>query len=408
MLTRRDLLALAAPAAAALAAPAKKQVALVVTEYRRNSHADVIGTRLLEGYEYYGVRRQPRVHVAGGYADQYPKNDMMRDKAAQHKVPLFKTVAEALTLGGSALAVQGVVLIGEHGTYPYNEKGQHMYPRYELFKQVVDVFERSGRAVPVFCDKHLSYEWEKAKWMYDQSRRLKFPLLAGSSVPISWRRPDLEVPSGARLTHSVAAAHGPVEAYGFHALESLQVMAERRRGSETGVRAVRMLRDRAVWEWTAANSWAKDLLGAAMTVDEPRTAGDVQTNAKKPVLFTVEYSDNTQGAVYLLDGHVKHFNWAGRVEGRTDPMATCMWLQPERFFSHFSALTHYVEELILTRKEPYPVERTLLTTGILAAAMDSGFRKGERIETPHLAIRYKAPKESKYNRGPVPKPEATA
>ena len=68
-----------------------------------------------------------------------------------------------------------MVLVGEHGRYPRNEKGQTKYPRYEFFQQIVKVFRASGRSVPVFNDKHLSWNWEWAKEMYDTSRSMGFP-----------------------------------------------------------------------------------------------------------------------------------------------------------------------------------------------------------------------------------------
>ena len=94
------------------------------------------------------------------YIDQFPENDLARERIHRHGLRQFPTIAEALTLGGSKLAVDGVVIIAEHGKYPSNEKGQKLYPRYEWFKEVVKVFEASGRAVPVFNDKHLSTTWE--------------------------------------------------------------------------------------------------------------------------------------------------------------------------------------------------------------------------------------------------------
>ena len=66
-------------------------------------------------------------------------------------------MADALTLGTGKLAVDGVLLIGEHGNYPRNDSGQILYPRYELMEQIVSVFRKTGRSVPVFNDKHLSY-----------------------------------------------------------------------------------------------------------------------------------------------------------------------------------------------------------------------------------------------------------
>jgi hypothetical protein len=69
---------------------------------------------------------------------------------------LYPTIHDTLTLGGDKLAVDAVVFTGEHGDYPENELGQKMYPRYELFNQILDVYEKSGRVVPTFSDKHLS------------------------------------------------------------------------------------------------------------------------------------------------------------------------------------------------------------------------------------------------------------
>ncbi len=405
MLRRTFIPLAAAPFAAAATKP---KIALVITEYRKNSHADVIAGRLLGGYEYYGKRVEPRVHAVSMFTDQVPANDMSRGMAARHDVKIYPDVRGALTLGGDKLAVDGVVLIGEHGNYPENEKGQKLYPRHRLFSEIVKVYEASGRGVPTFSDKHLSTDWDKAKWMYDASRRLKFPFLAGSSVPIAWRRPELELPSGCRIRNAVATAYGGKEAYGFHALESLQVMVERRRGGEQGVASVQCLDGAAVWNWADAHPWSLKLMEAANARSEKRKPGNVRDNVKVPSVFAIRYRDGLEAAVFMLNGHIEDFNFAADVEGRAEPASTLMWLQPGRYYAHFSTLTHYIEELVLQRKEPYPVERTLLTTGILAAAMDSAFQKGKALDTPHLGIRYRAPKASLYNRGAVPalEPEA--
>src|SRR5215475_11228359 len=158
-------------------APAKKRVAAIVTEYRYYSHADVIVGRMLDGYYPNGLRKEPRTRIVSMYTDQVPQNDLSRDLSAKHGFKIYPTIAEALTLGGERLAVDAVLLIGEHGNYPTNERGQKLYPRYELYQQIIEVFRRSGKSVPVFCDKHLSYSWAKAKKMYDQSRELRFPLM---------------------------------------------------------------------------------------------------------------------------------------------------------------------------------------------------------------------------------------
>jgi len=379
----------------------QKTVAAIITEYRRNSHADVIVGRLLEGYEYNGLRRTPQVRVVSMFTHQVPENDMSRALAAAHGVRVCADVREALTLGGPQLAVDGVVLIGEHGDYPENEKGQKLYPRWELYRQIVEVFRTSGRAVPVYCDKHLSVDWEQAKWMVDVARELGFPLLAGSSLPVSWRRPPLELERGTELAQAVVTFYGPKEAYGFHALEALQCMVERRRGGETGIAAVECIEGRRVWEWTEAHSWAGRLLDQCLERCPERQPGSPRETVREPLLFVLEYRSGLAAAVYLLDGHIQTTAFAAAGPGLPGVASTEIWLQPGRPFSHFSSLTYYIEQMMVTGRSPYPVERTLLTTGALAALMDSAYRK-TRMETPHLDVAYQAPAESLFNRGPIP------
>jgi hypothetical protein len=397
-ISRRKLLrgglALASPAAGA-----RVRVAAIITEYRKNSHADVIIGRMLEGYEYDGKRREPEVQVVSMFTDQAPANDMSRSMAAKYRVPVCESVREALTLSGRRLAVDGVVLVGEHGNYPLNEHRQKLYPRYRLFQQIVETFRAAGRSVPVYCDKHFSTDWREAKQMYDESRELRFPLMAGSSLPVTWRRPPLELEPGAPVQHAVTAFYGDKEAYGFHALEALQCMVERRKGGESGIAAVECIEGAAVWNWTDANPWAGRLLEAALARSETRKPGPARQNVKQPIVFRLEYRGGLQAAAYMLEGHTRDCTFAAEIEGRREPVSTEVWLQSGRPFSHFSALVHYIEQMMETGREPYPVERTLLTTGALAALMQTS---GKRVATPHLAILYQPPRDSLFCRGPVP------
>jgi hypothetical protein len=403
VISRRNLLKAASTVAWPARAEAKKRVATIVTEYRLNSHADVIAGRLIAGYEYEGKRHEPAVQVASLYTDQVPKNDLSRGLAAKHDVKIYPTVRDTLTLGGNKLAVDGVVLIGEHGDYPDNEKGQKLYPRYRLYQQIVDVFRASGHSVPVYCDKHFSTDWAQAKQMYDETRELRFPLMAGSSLPVSWRRPPLELDVRAPVEHAVTVFYGGKEAYGFHALEALQCMVERRKGGETGIASVECVEGPAVWTWTDAQPWAARLLDAALARSETKKPGSPRENVRTPILFRLQYRSGLAAAVYILNGHCQDCTFAAKIKGRSEPTATEIWLQSGRPYSHFSALAHYIEQMIVTGREPYPPERTLLTTGALAALMDAS---GRSIETPHLAVTYRAPSRSLFARGPVPALEA--
>ncbi|MBY0456987.1 MAG: hypothetical protein K2V38_06600 [Gemmataceae bacterium] len=388
--------------------PAKK-VAAVVTEYRKWSHADVILRNLLGGYPD-GTR--PNLELVSLVTDQVPKTDMSRDLAKKHGFKLCDTVAEALTLGGKGLAVAGVLSVGEHGDYPDNDKGQKLYPRRRFFEDICKVFEQTNQSVPVFNDKHLAATWDDAKWMYDRARKLMVPFLAGSSIPVTWRKPHVVLPKDCELVGAVQIGYGPVEGYGFHALEGLQCMVERRKGGETGVKAVTCHTGKAMWDALDRHEWAKPLLEGALKLATAHAAGDMReltAKAKDAATFEVEYADGLRAFVAIPNGWVHEndgspFIFAGQRKGADKPDVCQFYLQQPDPFAHFAELTKAVDALVSTGHAPYPVERTLLTTGVLDAAMTSRHEKGKRVETPHLAIAYK-PTDWGPAKGDIPKPD---
>ncbi len=379
----------------------KIKVAAVVTEYRHYSHADVILDRLLNGSAPNNERRAPRVEFVSLYTDQVPGNDLSRERAKQFGFKIHPTVAQVLTLNGDKLAVDAVLLIGEHGAYPLNKKGQKLYPRYELFQQIVEVFRRSGRAVPVFNDKHLSYDWTKAKQMYDQSRALKFPLMAGSSIPLTVRAPQLALPLNAPIEHAVSLGYLPgdksdwrqrLESYGFHALEVLQCLVERRAGGERGIASIELLRGEAVWRWreSVAGSWSKSLVEAATSNTPNFTTGPLDRVFGDGAVVALEYRDGLKAAVYMFDKSPGDFAAAVKLKGRPEPLAANFRQETkERDLPHFDGLVDCIEQFFTTGKTLYPVERTLLTTGALAFAMDS-LHQQKRLATPQLSVTYRA------------------
>src|SRR6266568_769983 len=238
----------------------RPKLAAVVTTYFKHSHAQHIVDRFLDGYGWNGVHHHPPMDLLSLYVDQVRDTDLSRERAARHpSMKIYPTIAEALTLGGSKLAVDGVVLVGEHGSYPRNEKGQTKYPRYEFFEQIVKVFRDSGKSVPLFSDKHLSWNWEWARKMYDTSRELGFPFMAGSSLPVTWRTPSVEMPLGSRISEAMCVCYGGVDSYDFHGLETIQCMVERRRGGETGVRWVQAYRGDRFWQALSEGVWPRPL-----------------------------------------------------------------------------------------------------------------------------------------------------
>lgn len=390
--------------------PTPKKVAAVVTEYRKWSHADVIIGKILEGPMYDG-KDLPNLQVVSMFVDQFPKGDMSRDLAKKYDFKICDTIEQALTLGGKRLAVDGVINVGEHGKYPANEKGQILYPRRRFFEEVAKVFAATKQSVPVFNDKHLAATWEDAKWMYDKARELFVPFLAGSSIPVTWRRPEVKLPKGCEIAGAVQLGYGPFEGYGFHALEGLQCMVERRKGGETGVKAVTCLQGDAMWKAMDDGKYSKELLEATIERAPAHAKGEYRELARKDKdagVFLIEYRDGLTAAVAMLNGFLYEgdggaFCFATKLKGDDKPRSCLYYLQQPDPFAHFSYLVKAIESLINTGHAPYPVERTLLTTGILDAVMTSKHEGGKRIETPHLAIKY-TPTDWPFATGPVPKP----
>ncbi len=368
----------------------RKQIAAIVTVYRPNSHADVIVTKFLKGFPTDQGLLSPRVEIASLYVDQTPAEDVSRRFAAEHNVPIYDSIVGALTLGGKELAVDGVLLIGEHGDYAWNEKEQHLYPRKYFMEQICAALATSGRAVPIFNDKHLSYNWHDAKWMVERAAQLGAPLMAGSSLVSCWRDPWLEHPLDTPLREALAIGYSGLDSYGFHTLETLQCMVERRQGGETGVAAVTCLKGAAVWEAAQQGAWPRDLADAALARIDDKPAGTMEDLTPEPLLVRVEYRDGFTGYILMLTNYVQHFAYAARpVTGGV--VSTLFRLASPQPYPHFSYLSLNIEEMFVTGKPSYPVERTLLTTGVLEAALDSRHQGSVRIETPHLDVRYRAP-----------------
>ena len=393
-MNRRTFIASSASVLAAQSA-APKRIAAIITEYRLNSHADVIVGKYLEGFKQNEQPPYPRSKIVSMFTEQVPKNDMSRDKAKKHNVPIFRTVADALTLGGDKLAVDGVLLIGEHGDYPTNDKLQKQYPRYEMFLKITDLFRATGSSVPVFNDKHLSWNWRQAKRMVDISRELRFPMLAGSSVPVAVRVPAVDAPYGVTQKYAVAIGYSGIEVYGFHMLEGLQSMVERRRGGEIGVRSVQCLQDQDCWSFMEENGWAKRLFEESLARSVRRKPGNARELVKEPAVFVIDYNDGLKAAGFMMSGMVEDFTVAVDADGKT--VSTLMNLQNGRPYHHFECLVKNIEILFETGKPPYPVERTLLTTGILDFAMESRIQGHKKLDTPELAkVRYQTPNASHF------------
>ena len=366
------------------------QVAVVTTVWYHNSHADVIAARLLEGHTLDGQGEFPKLKLASLYVDQFPERDKSRELAKKHGVPMFDTIAGALTLGGDKLAVDGVLLIAEHGKYDESPTGSIQYPKRRMFGEIVKVFEASGRVVPVFSDKHLEDDWTDIAWIWEQKERLKIPMMAGSSLPTLWRYPPADVKLGEPLKEIVAVSYHRLDAYGFHALEMVQCLAERRRGGESGIKQVRCLSGDAVWEGGKSGVFDQKLLDEALSrlKERPLKPGySLPDLVKQPALFVLDYEDGLRASILTANGAVGEWTVAWRY-GDGSTASTCFWTQEARPFMHFTYLLKGAEQMIHTGQPTWPPQRTLLTSGALDALLVSNKGGGKIISTPQLKIAY--------------------
>jgi len=381
-----------------------QRLAVVTTAYRYQSHAQHLVDPFLTGYPRDGLWHRPDLRIVSLYADQKPDGDLSAPRAAEFGFRLYPAIAETLCCGGDKLAVDAVLIAAGHGQYPRNEKGQVLDPRYEFFAQCVDVFERSRRTAPIYIYPHLSYSFEKARWMADAALRLNFPLLAGSALPVTWRLPDLELPPGCGIEDALMVGAGGPDAVDDRALEAMQSMLERRRGGETGVKAVCMIEGDEVWQAGRDGRWPPELLGAALSrSDTPQgltlqdgrpqdlaANGELPKLVPKPAACFFEYRDGLRATLLMLTGAVRDFTFAARLKD-LGILSTQFLLTPEPNAPGSARLVRHIEEMFLTGRKPYPLERSLMVCGMLESCLDSRGQGSKRLETPHLDVQYQLP-----------------
>lgn len=363
------------------------KIALICQSYFRLSHADVIGTKFFVGFPTDDGMLSPKVKITSMFLEQTGPKDIGVRIAKMNDIEIYPTVADALMMGEEKLAVDGIIYIGEHGDYPYNRLGQKLYPRMHYLEQIFRVFDASNKSVPVFSDKALSYSWLDTMWIYNRARELNVPMMAGSSAPYWWRNPNLVHPLGTKISDAVAIGYASLDAYGFHVVEILQCMVERRAGGETGVSMVEGLRGRQVWDALDSGKISQDLVDSACETIKSKADGSMRELVKDPSAVVVHYNDGTRGACLMLDEYVNRgWAYAAIADGKT--VATeFVYDQTTPVYAAFSYLDLNIQELLVNGKPPVPIERNVLTSCVIDLAIRSA-HEGEAKETPFLNINY--------------------
>ncbi len=398
------------------------KIAAICTQYYPLSHADVIVTRWLEPHVndiHVGwkpvtqiaalhVVQQPKYDPAledwftispNGRNEKYePRFDISRAIAQHYGVPIYASIREALTMGGNDLAVDAVLLIGEHGDYPQNQYDQKMYPRKELFDEIVAVFREFGRVVPIFSDKHLTWNMEWAQEMIATIRAMNIPFFAGSSAPMPVSGPvyELNLPRDAEMAESIGLYYLHPESYGIHSIEYLQSIIERRKGGESGIVAITAYQGDEVWAAMERGEWSQELFDFTLATALTAKAGDYRENCRTygrypPVAVVIEHADGHRSTQIMLEGHIQDFIAGVRLKG--DPRlraAPANLVGLDDFVRHFARLDREIQKFFLTRQSPVALERHLLTTFEVATWMQAlKDAPGQRVETLQLQIAYR-------------------
>ena len=239
--------------------------------------------------------------------------------------------------------------------------------------------------------------------------------MAGSSLPVARRLPSIDLPWQADVEETIGVWAGGIDGGDIHVLEAMQSIVERRQGGETGIRAVQALRGDQFWAALQAGSWEaggwdRQLLEAALSrsnmISPVRenygvvlpSMDDIRRMAPNSYAYRFEYVDGMKATIVQLQGGqgvVGDCTVAARLKGG-DVLSTLIYLPYYAMRNFFNPQVHHIESLFLTDKSPYPVERTLLTTGMTAAGIESLFQNQKRLETPHLDVRYQSTPESTF------------
>jgi hypothetical protein len=219
------------------------------------------------------------------------------------------------------------------------------------------------------------------------------------------------MPHGTPLAESVCVAYGGVDSYDIHALETAQCMSERRRGGEVGIRSVQALRGAAMWDRLAQpdHEASRRLMVSALTrshnlpVEGGYYTGRISFEwARKAfpdgLAYFIEHRDGFRTTMFLFP--IQDFNYAG-LRSDTGEIISCQMYLPmpthgSTTADFFHPLVRHIEDMVITGQVPYPVERTLLTSGMTLAAVASLHQGQVEVRTPEMEVRYEVPAASTY------------
>ena len=358
--------------------------------------------RLLLGYSWHGGCAAPTLTWCRFTSTSFPPAISLEGGRNDSARQFSRRSATRSPSGGSKLAVDGVLIIGEHGKYPRNEKGQMLYPRYEFFKQVVKVFEVERPQCAGFQRQTSLDGLEEVRRNGRRLEAARIPLpggfvaaghapVSGSGCPVGdaahrkrlrglrrhpirtifmdWRRHNA-CPSAAKAARSGLRV-------------SMPCVAKRSGKRSRNVRRLSGCCWRRCREATHFRS-RRDTSAIVLSIEWARKL------LATSLAYFIDHRDGFKTTLFLLP--IRDFNYAG-LNGETGEIISCqmnlpMPTQSATTANFFNPLIRHIERMVVENRAPYPVERTLLTSGMTLAAVESLFRGEIPVQTAEMEVRY--------------------
>ena len=370
-----------------------KRIAFLVDSWYPRSHADVIGTRFLNGYRVGEKAYSSPLTVASVYTDAPRPTDQTRVLAARYGFRVAASVADALLEDlqnpRSHLAAEGV-LVATREDLPGSGQPQSPARRLHVVREVLRIMDQTGSRAPIFIDKMLASDWADSQAIITEAARHGVPLMAGSVLPFV----PLDQPLRAnRVEVGVVIASTPYWAFAFHAAELLQGFMEQRGPRETGISEIRAVGP-AYWTMPSRDRWGGRVVDTLLTSAKTRQARTPAVPSRfgpETHVLLIQYVDGARAVLALIPRVFSDSEFLlGAQYGDGSIGASSLILRGEPF-DHFGYLVHELVELFTTGRAPVPAERTLLTTGIVLFGQQARQTDGA-VSSPTLAISYPAPR----------------
>jgi hypothetical protein len=363
-----------------------RHIAFVLEDFALQTPAQQLLDRFLLGYRRAGVfHKIEGVRLTAARAGNFESSPAVSELLSARST---ETALQLTDLPAAAREADALVIV------PKNDAPAPAEP------VISAALNHAKRGAACFVFGALATNFAAARTLSALAAARQITLAAGTTLPVTWRLPQVDLPTGARVDEALIVVQGPSPLAQLHALDGLLPVLERRAGGERGVRQVKFLSGRELWRAGDRREWSWPLLSAALsrsdspqgdTILDGRTQdlvglGQVPKLATNPRGWVLEHADGVRTALLALDGVVADYNFAVRLADGSN-LSAQLFRAPVPAQEHYSLLAATLDDFFRTGTPPWPASRSLLTAGLLDACRQAAAQPGVRLPTPELSFR---------------------